>query len=424
MTKPFRKLIERSSKFLRRMLDKPAWDFNRFVTDPRQKKGQRWKFKTLMQSLLFGFLTNRSSLRNVETMTEIGFDKRVPDSTLYDLVGKFEAQDVADLRTQLHAQIKSEERSKSLEPVGLPCGVAAVDNKTLWSGTPEEAKDPAAQVVHPKGRPPYATVRAVRTALISAASKPAIDQVVIPARTNEGGVFPEVLTVLEANYSALIEVYSMDAGFCSRTNGDRIAEARKGYIFGLKGNQPELFKEAERLLGSQTAPEISTDWERYQGDSIRYHLYRTAEMEGYHEWSHLKQVWRIEKEIIRGKTGFVECENHYYATNLDWNRFKPEQILLVVRSHWGIENNCNWTMDVIWDEDTKVWCGQGLGIQILGLLRLMAYNLVSHLRCRYLRQRDQGAAAKRRWKEWCDAMLLVIAGITEAKSVKVGLSGN
>ena len=424
MTKPFKKLLERSSNFLRRMLDKPAWDFNRFVTDPRQKKGQRWKFKTLMESLLFGFLTNRSSLRNVETMTEIGSSERVPDSTLYDVVGQFGVAEVEQLRDQLHAQVKSEERSKSLAPVGLPCGVAAVDNKTLWSGEPEAAKDPEAQLVHPKDRPAYATVRAVRTVLISAASKPAIDQVVIPARTNEGGIFPEVLTVLETNYGALIEVYSLDAGFCSEANARRVAEAQKGYIFGLKGNQPELFREAERWLGSQRVPEFSTEWERYQGDLIRYHLYRTAEMEGYLEWSHLKQVWRVEKEILRGQTGELERENHYYLTNLHWGRFKPEQILRVVRAHWGIENNCNWTLDVIWDEDTKVWCGQGVGIRVLGLLRLMAYNLVSRLRCRYLLKRAERAAAKRRWKEWCDLILLVIAGKDGAAQAQAGLTGD
>ena len=114
MTKPIRKLLERSGNFLRRMLDKPAWDFNRFVSDPRQKKGQRWKFKTLMESLLFGFLTNRSSLRNVETMTEIGSSARVPDSTLYDFVGQFGVEGVEQLRDQLQAQVKRDWRSKSL----------------------------------------------------------------------------------------------------------------------------------------------------------------------------------------------------------------------------------------------------------------------------------------------------------------------
>jgi hypothetical protein len=69
-------------------------------------------------------------------------------------------------------------------------------------------------------------------------------------------------------------------------------------------------------------------------------------------------------------------------------------------------------------------CGQGLGIQVLGLLRLMAYNLVSHLRSRYLRQRDERASAKRRWQEWCDLMLLVIAGTDGENRVLPGLTGN
>ena len=410
MTRSMGELLHRSRNFLGRMLRKPAWDCKRCVEDPRQPQGQRWPFQTLMRTLLWGFLTNRESLRQVETMSEYAGAARLPDSTLYDFVGQFASDAVAELRSQLHAQVRSDWRSKSLEPVGLPCGVAAVDNKTLWSGPVAHAHDPAAQVVHPPGRPAYAQVRAVRTVLISAASKPALDQVAIRAETNEGGMFPEVFPVLETSYGALIEVYSMDAGFCSLANATRIAEAHKGYIFGLKGNQPELLREAERVLASQTQPELSSPWETYQGDQIRYHLYRTTEMEAYLDWSHLKQVWRVEKERHKGKIGQIERENRYYVTNLHRGRFKAAQILYVVRSHWAIENQCNWTVDVIWDEDTKVWCGQGLGIQVLGLLRLMAYNLVSLLRCRYLRTREDARAAKRRWQEFCDVLFLLIGG--------------
>jgi Transposase DDE domain len=411
MTTAYRKLLERSQNCLRRILRKPAWDFNRFVADPRQKKGRRWKFPTLMRALLCGFLTNRGSLRAVESLTECSFDQRIPDSTLYDLIGKFSGDEVADLRRQLHAQVRTDWRSKSLEPVGLPCGVVAVDNKTLWTGPVAHAHDPHAQVVHQKDRRAYAQVRAVRTVLLSAASKPAIDQAAIRANTNEGGMFPEVFRALEANYAALIEIYSLDAGFCSRANAQLIAEAHKGYIIGLKGNQPDLFREAERLLGARTQAECSREWEPYQGDQIRYHLYRTTAMEAYLDWSHLKQVWRVEKEIRKGKTGHVERENRYYRTNLHRGRLKSEQILAVVRAHWGIENHCNWTMDVIWDEDSKVWCGQGVGIQVLGLLRLMAYNLVSLLRCRYLRTREQTRAEKRRWQECCDLLFLLISQV-------------
>jgi len=323
-------------------------------------------------------------------------------------VGQFSGEEVADLRRQLHAQVRTDWRSKSLEPVGLPCGVVGVDNKTLWTGPVAHAHDSHAQVVHPPHQPAYAQVRAVRTVLLSAASKPAIDQVAIRADTNEGGMFPEVFRELEAAYAALIEIYSLDAGFCSQANARLIAEAQKGYILGLKGNQPELFREAQRVLGSQRQPEQSSAWELYQGDQLRYHLYRTTEMEAYLDWSHLKQVWRVEKEICKGKTGHIERENRYYLTNLHVGRLKPEQILYIVRAHWAIENHCNWTMDVIWDEDSKVWCGQGVGIQMLGLLRLMAYNLVSLLRCRYLRTREQARAEKRRWQECCDMLFLLI----------------
>jgi len=408
MTTAYRKFLERSQHFLQRILRKPAWEFNRFVADPRQQKGRRWKFPTLMRALLCGFLTNRASLRAVESLTECGFEQRLPDSTLYDFVGKFSGDEVAGLRRQLHAQIRTDWRSKSLDPVGLPCGIVAVDNKTLWTGPVTQAHDPHAQVVHPPHRAAYAQVRAVRSVLLSAASQPVIDQVAIRADTNEGGMFPEVFRELEATYAALLEIYSLDAGFCSQANARLIAEAHKGYIIGLKGNQPELFREAERLLGGQTQPERSSDWEPYQGDQLRYHLYRTTEMEAYLDWSHLKQVWRVEKEIRKGKTGQVEHENRYYVTNLHWGRLKPEQILYVVRLHWAIENHCNWTMDVIWDEDSKVWCGQGVGIQVLGLLRVMAFNLVSLLRCRYLRTRAQTHAAQRRWQECCDVLFLLI----------------
>ena len=83
---------------------------------------------------------------------------------------------------------------------------------------------------------------------------------------------------------------------------------------------------------------------------MRYHLYRTTELEGYLDWEHLKQVWRIEKERVK-QSGQVERGHRYYVTSVRLGRFKPEQILQVVRAHWGIENNCNWTMDVVWDQD-------------------------------------------------------------------------
>jgi hypothetical protein len=112
MTPSYRKLRERSHNFLRRILRKPAWEFNRFVTAPRQEKGRQWKFQTVMRGLLCGVLTNRGSVRAVECLTECGFAQRVPDSTLYNFVGQFSGAEVADLRRQLHAPVRTDWRSR------------------------------------------------------------------------------------------------------------------------------------------------------------------------------------------------------------------------------------------------------------------------------------------------------------------------
>jgi hypothetical protein len=56
----------------------------------------------------------------------------------------------------------------------------------------------------------------------------------------------------------------------------------------------------------------------------------------------------------------------------------------VVRSHWGIEHNSFQTLDRAWHEE-QAWCTQGAATDVLGLLRLWAYNLVGLLKGRYLR---------------------------------------
>jgi len=391
------------------MEQKPAWDFSRFVGDPRNRRGQRWELNEIMNALLFGLIANRTSLRAVERLTEWSgkwlrkiFPRRLPDTTIYNML---EVSNPQGLRDQLHAQTRLLWRSKCLEPVGLPCGIVSVDGKSLW--TDKEIDDPNAQSVHPTDRAAYANLRVLRSVLISSGAKVAIDQIPIRSDTNDMGMFAEAFTALEANYKSLYEICSVDAGFCSEKNACLVADANKAYIMALKENQLELWREAERLLGPLIVPELSSDWEYYQGERIRYHLFRTSQIAGYLNWPHLKQVWRVEKEII-DRAGNRQIENHYRLTNLHWGRLKPAQILMVVRNHWGIENNCFWSLDVVWREDTKPWCTHNYALQVLGLLRLMAYNLIALLRFRYLRKRDE----KRSWQEWFELLFLIIVNDT------------
>jgi hypothetical protein len=152
MTPSSRKFLERSRTYVRRLLRKPAWDFNRCVADPRQAKGRRWQFRTLIRAWWCGCLTTRASVRAVERIRECGFDHRIPDATLDDFIGKFSGDEGAALRRQRHAPVRTDWRSKALEPVGLPCGVVAVEHKTRWTGPVAHAHAPHAQVVHQQER--------------------------------------------------------------------------------------------------------------------------------------------------------------------------------------------------------------------------------------------------------------------------------
>jgi hypothetical protein len=219
-----------------------------------------------------------------------------------------------------------------------------------------------------------------------------------------------VFPVLETSEGALMEVYSMEAGGWAVAQATRSAEAHPGYSVGWKGNPPELLREAARGRASPTQPELSSPWEKDQGDQRRSHRSRPTAMEAYLDGSPLKQVWRAEKERPNGKIGQIEREHRSEVTNVHRGRFKAAQIRSGVSSHGAIENPCHWTVDVIWDEDPTVWCGQGVGIQVRGLLRWMADNLVALVRGRSLRTREDARAAQRRWHECCEVVFLLIGG--------------
>jgi len=277
------------------------------------------------------------------------------------------------------------ERAKCLLPHSLPCGVVSFDGKGL--GALEHDAEGAAQKGHRNDGSPYWLSRMLRAVLTSAASKPCLDQVPIGAKTNEvgslGAFYDEVLTA----YSSLFEIVTGDAGFTSKPNADRVDASGKAYVFALKDNQPELLAEAQRLLMPRLGQEPDAETsERYKGKTVRRRLYRTSEIAGYHEWSHLRQAWLVEQVTIPVK-GDAKTELRFFATSLRLGRLSSAQILTLVRGHWGIENDCFWSLDLQWNEDSAPWCSVGNAVEILGLIRLMAYNLVQLARKRSLRPR-------------------------------------
>lgn len=391
--------LKRVNRFLKRSYKRKHWDLCAGVSDPRGRRGRRWSLQALVGAAFAGMLVAARSLRAVEDLTELmagfsgrgfGFRRRVPDSTLEPVLRMLSPE---ELRERLHAQVHSLQRGKALDERCLPLGLMAIDGKCLWSGA--QSVHPACQRQQEEGKPARYLLRTLRAVLISSPTKVCLDQMAIPAETNERGAFDPFWRDLIGSYgrSGLFEAVSLDAGFACKTLCEDIDADGYGYIVGLKKNQPELLREAESHFRARIEPfdgcpaeppEAETDWERYKGRSVKRQLWRTALLAGWNGWTHLRQVWLV-RQLTRYPDGRVEVEDHLRLTNLPWGRLTGAQILTVNRAHWEIENCANWTTDVQWGEDQRAWCYQGNSLLVLGLLRLMAFNVLQVLFKRHLK---------------------------------------
>ena len=397
--------VSRRAKRVRRSLAK-------HVRDCRSRRGRRLRFQGFLRSLLAGMLAGCRTLRDVEELSaELDIrDKEgrpiagISDTALGDVAA---GMDPSNFEPVLVGQIRDMNRRAELRPAGLPCGVAVVDGKALGKLL-HDARGHALSQTDSNGKQ-FWYVRVLRAVLSSAVSKPCLGQRTIPGREGEITNFPAFATWLHETYGVhgLFEIFDVDAGFLSRAVFEFVdQELSYGLIAGLKDNQPDLIAEARRVLEPMVdtgAPEATTPWERYRGTLMRRKLYRTAELNGWLDWNNLRQVWLVLQETAKppkpatdaerrrnrrrtepGDDWKVTEERRFFVSNLLWNRLSPDQILLVVRNHWAVENDCFWALDMVWGEDRPAWCARGTAVISLGWLRILAYNIVQALRKRHL----------------------------------------
>lgn len=369
------------------------------LRDPRKRRGRRWAFGYLLDVLLTAAVLQESSLKGVEGIAE-RMQMRVADSTLAYLLERI---DPRPARLVLRRLVRRMLRSKTLTPIGLPCGVLAIDGKTAWVG--KHRGDTKCQQQDDRWH-----LRAMRAVLTSAASRPCIDQDFIPPQTNEMGHFPAFWRELVKSWkhTSLFGVVTLDAGYTSAANAALIDADGIGYVMRVKDTQPTLRAELERLLRPRVGqPDASSVWERRRGKEVRQRLFRTQQIKGWPEWESVRQGWLVQTVEQDAQGHETVTMERWYVTNVPQGMLSGPQILTVVRGHWHIENDCNWTMDTVWQEDTRAWSTNAPSLpgrhplQLLSWLRLLAYNVTSWLRNVRLRRRPT-------WSSLRDALRRVL----------------
>ncbi|MFC1612223.1 ISAs1 family transposase, partial [Myxococcota bacterium] len=328
---------------------------------------------------------------------------RIADNTFGNLIPRLE---LAELVKRLVAMVKAEHRRGNLATTQLPMATAAIDGKNVatlrWhdlcrvleldstTAKPKQVKKllkkefPNVQLCIPKDGEPYALARVHTVTLISSQAANCIYQRPIEGRTNEIGAMPALLKDLRAAYGRtdIVAMLTTDAGNTSLGTATMIVDKLHwDYLSQFKSEHGQLHSEANRLLSRRresTADESYVDTQN--GYVVTYHVWHEDLSEhGWLDWSHARQLVRVQRVAEHPTTGHRTVGNRYYVTSKTSSQLAPKDALTISRGHWRCEEETHWTTDVVLQEDRRrlAWSRHPHGVFVISVLRMMALNILA-----------------------------------------------
>lgn len=224
----------------------------------------------------------------------------------------------------------------------------------------------------------------------------------VDEKSNEITAIPELLKVLDLKGC----IITIDAMGTQTAIAQQIVDQGGDYVLSLKGNQGNLHEDVEQLF----------DWARQtQFRDIEHEYHQTVEsghgrieirrywlmgevehLINAEKWQGLKRVGMVESERrLPGQA--PSLERRYYLLSLDGD---VHRFATAVRSHWGIENQLHWVLDVAFQEDDSR-IRKDHAPENLSLIRHIAVGLLSQDK-----STKAGIKAKRLKAGWDNRYLL------------------
>ena len=382
------------------------------VPDPRMKRGVRHRVAPILGVAALATLRGAKSFNAIgDTAAELPQEAlRRLDMRVSPRTGKFIAPDSSTIRRTLNAI----DRNAFDEIVGswLAEQVSAKrlgkerDDKRSSSKEPDDndpSTDLAAIAVDGK------TLRGARLEgggqvhLLSALTHQegvVVGQRDVDGKTNEITEFAPLLEQIDIENV----VITADALHTQREHAKFLATKKAHWIFGLKGNQPNLAAAAAQLLADQ--PTVFEPHEKGHGRT-EHRYFRVAQVPAALakelDFEEVTQVIAVERERGDLADRMISEETSYYVTDLAAGQAGPKQLARHIRNHWGVENRGHWVRDVTWDEDRST-VRTGSGPQVLATLRNLAISL---LRLAGFTNMAKGT----RWAAWTPDRALGLMGL-------------
>jgi predicted transposase YbfD/YdcC len=238
----------------------------------------------------------------------------------------------------------------------------------------------------------------------AAENKLVLGQVKVDDKSNEITAIPELLRVLELTGC----IVTLDAMGCQKEIAAQIVAKGADYVLALKGNHSGVLEDVQELFAyaaetnfadcdyHQTVDkghgriEIRECWTTSDPDYFPFVRNASA-------WANLRTLAMVRAERRQGEK--VSVEVRYYLSSLESEAAK---LLHAIRTHWTIENQLHWVLDVAFDEDQSR-VRKDHAAQNFAILRHCALNLLKQetsAKC--------GIQAKRKKAGWSTDYLLKV----------------
>jgi len=169
--------------------------------------------------------------------------------------------------------------------------------------------------------------------------------------TNEITVIPKLLKLLDISDSTV----TIDGIGCQTEIVETIVAQGADYVIAVKANQGTLFEDVQAAFGPATREFAPAYHKTVEKDHGRIEIRECWVCQGrdvldfiadYKIWQGLRCLVKVVTQ--RRLSDKVEHDTRYFISSLPAD---PVHLLSVVRSHWSIENQLHWVLDIAFRQD-------------------------------------------------------------------------
>lgn len=231
-------------------------------------------------------------------------------------------------------------------------------------------------------------------------------QVRTSEKSNEITAIPLLIEALDLK-DCLV---SIDAMGCQEAIAKKIREKEGDYLLAVKNNQQELYQAVEDTFRLQPKKEVNSSVEHESGhgrvETRTCYISNDLSMVDTEKWKDIKTLIKVVSERYNKKEQKQEeTAVRYYISSADKT---AADFAKNVRSHWGIENNLHWELDVSMGEDASKKRAKNSPMNFS-----VVFKTVLSMLKKYVPSNMKNTSIKRKRKiaGWSDKHLLEMLGV-------------